>query len=307
MIFKNLVKIKNCPICNFNKILFKGKIKSKSIKINDYFSLIECKNCNHRFLSEFPKPAYLETLYKSNSPYVFGHDANEEIQIKKFKKNGFKDVIPFKKHWIFKYISINEKKEYLEIGPGLCKMYKTFYDNGWKCNGIDIQPFIKAPGIVKKLEYIQNNSKDIAVAFDVIEHTVNPIKFLNNINQKMKNDGFLFLTFPNAGSFKSKLLNNRWGMVVPLAHINFFSKKSCEIALKKSNFELVYISNFSLVNPKRLVKNFIKLPGRIFLDLIKFNTDSIFFRIREFFLNILDLINGDQMMVVAIKKNTRKL
>ena len=67
MIFKNLVKIKNCPICNFNKILFKGKIKSKSIKINDYFSLIECKNCNHRFLSEFPKPAYLETLYKSNN------------------------------------------------------------------------------------------------------------------------------------------------------------------------------------------------------------------------------------------------
>ena len=70
------------------------------------------------------------------------------------------------------------------------------------------------------LKYIKKNTKNIAVAFDVIEHTTDPIELLNNINNKMKVDGLLFLTFPNADSYKSRLLNSSWSMVVPLAHIN---------------------------------------------------------------------------------------
>jgi len=305
MIIKNLIKINNCPICKSNKTIFKGLIRSKNKKIDNNFSLKLCKNCNHRFLSKFPKIKYLNSLYKKNSNYVFGHDASEESQKKYFKKNGFKDVVSLNKHWIFKYIDFNNAKKYLEIGPGLCRMYKTFYEKGWKCNGIDLQPFIKAPGIVKSLKYIKKNTKNIAVAFDVIEHTTDPIELLNNINNKMKVGGLLFLTFPNADSYKSRLLDSSWSMVVPLAHINFFSKKSCELALNKSNFELIHISSFSLVEPKRLIKNFIKLPAKLLLDIIKLDINSIFTRISEFSMNILDLMHGDQMKVVAIKK--RKL
>ena len=94
-------------------------------------------------------------------------------------------------------------------------------------------------------------------------------------------------------------------MVVPLAHINFFSKKSLKLALEKSNFEVKHLSNFSLVDPKRLIKNFIKLPTKILLDLIKLDIKSIFSRISEFLLNILDLLNGDQMKVVAIKRQKK--
>ena len=201
MIFENLVKINNCPICNHSQLRFRGLIGSKSKEINNYFSLKQCEYCNHRFLSEFPTSKYLNSLYETNSQYVFGHDENEEIQISKFKSNGFDDVVPFKKHWIFRFISFNHCGEYLEIGPGLCKMYKTFYEKGWNCDGIDIQPFIKAPGIVNKFEYIRNNSKDVAVAFDVIEHTIDPIKFLKNINYKMKDGGLLFFNISKCRFF----------------------------------------------------------------------------------------------------------
>jgi len=303
----NLIKVYNCPICKSERSLFKGKIRSKIKEIDNYFSLKLCKNCNHRYLSEFPETEYLNNLYKTNSNFVFDHDASEELKKENFREYGFKDVLAINQHWIFSYIDLNKAEEYLEIGPGLCEMYKTFYQKGWVCNGIDLQPFIIAPGIVKSLEHINNETKRVAVAFDVLEHTTDPIELLNIINNKMKNDGLLFLTFPNADSYKSKLLKSNWGMVVPLAHINFFSKKSIKLALEQSNFELKHISNFSLVDPKRLIKNFIKLPTKILLDLIKLDIKSIFSRITEFSLNILDLLNGDQMKVVAIKKSKNKL
>ena len=53
------------------------------------------------------------------------------------------------------------------------------------------------------------------------------------------------------------------------------------------------------------IKNFIKLPAKLLLDIIKLDINSIFTRISEFSMNILDLMHGDQMKVVAIKK--RKL
>ena len=307
IMIKNLIKVINCPICKSEKSLLKGKIRSKIKQIDKYFSLKLCENCNHRYLSEFPETEYLNNLYKTNSNLVFDHDPSEESRKENFKKYGFDNVLPINEHWIFSYINLNNAEEYLEIGPGLCGMYKTFYQKGWECNGIDLQPFIIAPGIVKSLDHINNESKSVAVAFDVLEHTTDPVELLNIINNKMKNDGLLFLTFPNADSFKSRILKSSWGMVVPLAHINFFSKKSLKLALEKSNFEVKHLSNFSLVDPKRLIKNFIKLPTKILLDLIRLDIKSIFSRITEFLLNILDLLNGDQMKVVAIKKAKKKL
>ncbi len=301
MDINNLIINKHCPICKSEKIQDKKKIQSKHSEINLLFSLEKCLDCNHRFLSKFPTEQYLEKLYKDNSKYVFSHEFHENYEKKKFKDEGFEKVESFKEHWIFNFIDINKKGEYLEIGPGLCRLYKSFHEKKWHCEGLDLQPFIKGPGIIDNLEKINNNSKDVAVALDVIEHSINPNKFLKNINNKLKINGKIFLTFPNSDSFKSKVLNNKWDMVVPLAHLNFFSKKSIKISLENNNFKLTYLKNYSLVDPKRFIKNLIKLPLKLLKDLILLNFSSFLNRIREMFITFFDMINGDQMMVVAEK------
>ena len=235
------------------------------------FSLKKCLNCRHKFLSKFPTETNLQELYKSNSKYVFGHESDEEYEKNRFKDEGFKSVLPFNDHWIFNFIDINQPSKYFEIGPGLCRLYKTFYEKKWHCEGLDLQPFIKAPGIIDDLKKIKDNSKDVAVALDVIEHTINPNKFLKEINNKLKIDGKIFLSFPNSDSFKSKILNNKWGMIVPLAHLNFFSKKSIKVSLENNNFKVIYLKNYSLASPKRFTKNLIKLPFRLLKDLIFLN------------------------------------
>ena len=299
----NFVYNKNCHICKSDKIINKKKIKSKHIEINLIFNLKYCKNCGHKFLSSFPKENYLDSLYKSDSKFVFGHEESEELEKEKFINKGFFEIDSLKNHWIFKFIDINKKKEYLEIGPGLCKLYKAFYEKKWKCEGFDLQPFIKAPGIVNNLNEIKNETKDIAVALDVIEHTIDPNQFLKNINNKLKKDGKIFLSFPNADSLKSKFLNEKWDMVVPLAHLNFFSKKSIRISLERNNFEIIYIKNYSLANLRRYFKNLIKLPFKLVRDLIKFNFKNLLLRLKEAMITLIDIIDGDQMIVVAKKIN----
>ena len=90
-------------------------------------------------------------------------------------------------------------------------------------------------------------------------------------------------------------------MIVPVAHLNFFSKKSIKVSLENNNFKVIYLKNYSLVNPKRFIKNLIKLPFRLIKDLIFLNFRNFYERIKETVITFLDMINGDQMMVVAKK------
>ena len=117
----------------------------------------------------------------------------------------------------------------------------------------------------------------------------------------MKKNGKIFLTFPHSQSFKSIYLKDRWSMVAPFGHVNFFSKTSTNIMLKKSKFKIIFIKDFSYVQKKRLVRNIVKLPLYLIKDLIFLNLKSFKLRIEETALNILDLINGDQLKVVAVK------
>ena len=294
-----LRKINKCPICESDKIKKIGNIKNPLKEIDNKFDLMKCESCLHRFISKFPSQAVLINLYKTDSPLVFGGTHHEIDQKKKFINNGFKNVPVQNDHWIFKYVNI-DKGRFFEIGPGLCRLYKTFLLKGWSCQGLEPRSFVKVKGIKKNFNEIKNDN-DIVAAFDVLEHVENPIEILKKINKKMRKNGQIFLTFPYSESFKSKILKERWQMVVPLAHLHFFSLKSTNIMLKRAGFKTVEIKDFSFVEVRRLVRNFFKLPLFILKDILKLNFKNIFKHLFEFFLNFLDLIKGDQLKVVAIK------
>ena len=295
----NLRKINKCPICQTSDIEKLAKIKNPLKEINNKFDLMKCKNCLHRFISKFPNQTILTKLYKSDSPLVFGGTVYEIDQKNKFISYGFNKIPIQNDHWIFKYVNIN-KGRFFEIGPGLCRLYKTFLLKGWTCQGLEPRSFVKLKGIKKNFNQIRNNN-DVVAAFDVLEHVENPVLTLKKINKKMKKNGQIFLTYPHSESFKSKILKEKWPMVAPLSHLHFFSKDSTKIMLNKAGFDVVEIGDFSFVEIRRLIRNFFKLPFLILKDIIKFRFKNIFVRIIELSLNILDLINGDQLKIIARK------
>ena len=294
-----LENLNQCPICNSIKIFKVNNIKSNIKEIKDTFDLIKCQDCSHRFISKIPDQIELNKLYEIDSPLVFGGTIHELNQKKNFIENNFEDIEPQFNHWIFDYIDQNQGS-YLELGPGLCRLYKTFYLKGWKCQGLEQRSFIKINGIKKDIKDIENNN-DVVAAIDVLEHLVDPIEMLKKINSKIKKGGKIFLTYPHSESFKSKILKDRWSMVSPLAHIHYFSKKSTKIMLEKAGYKILVIKDYSFVELRRLIRNIIKLPIFVLKDIFKLNFKNIFYRFIELFLNILDLINGDQLKVIAKK------
>ena len=294
-----LRKINKCPICQNSNIRKIATIKSHLKEINNKLDLMKCQNCLHRFISKFPSQIKLNNLYKTDSPLVFGGTDYELDQKKKFITYGFKNIITQNDHWIFKHVNI-DKGKFFEVGPGLCRLYKTFLLKGWTCQGLEPRSFVKLKGIKKNFNQIRNNN-DIVSAFDVLEHVENPIQTLKKINKKMKKNGLIFLTFPHSESLKSKILKEKWPMVAPLSHLHFFSKESTKIMLNKSGFYIVEIEDFSFVEIRRLIRNSFKLPFLFLKDIIKFELQNIFTRVIEFSMNLLDLINGDQLKVVGRK------
>ena len=303
-LLKNLVKNKKCPICLKKKFRNLGKVNIGHSDLRSLLSLLECIYCNHWFYSMIPNEKYLNYLYNSNSKYIFGHvHSKYEIEIKqKIKKKGLKLVKTDEKHWIFEYMKNSKIGSYLEIGPGYCSLFKTFRKHGWKCEGYELQSWIKDKGIVHKPNKIKKIKKDVLVMQDVLEHVIDPVTFLKKFSKFQKKSGKVFLAYPNSSSYKAKILKTYWPMVEPLGHLNFFSFKSTKIMLDKCGYEPLIIKTESFVIAKKLLRSIVRLPITIISDLIKMNFISALKRLPEIILNILDLINGDQFHIIGIKK-----
>ena len=91
-------------------------------------------------------------------------------------------------------------------------------------------------------------------------------------------------------------------MIVPLAHIKFFSKKSMAIFLNKMNFKVIKITSYSEVKIYRLLRNFIKFLFKIPLYIFLMQFSVFKNKLYDFVINIIELVDGDQMRVIAIKK-----
>lgn len=300
-LLKNLVKTKKCPICLKKNFRHHGKVNNCHPDLKGLFSLIECINCNHKFYSQMPKKKYLDYLYKSPTDY-YVHSKEEQRFNQKIKNKSLRWVKTNEKHWIFSYMKGYKKGNYLEIGPGYCNLLKTFKNHGWKCQGLELQPWIKDKGIVHKFNKIKKGKRDVLVIHDVLEHVIDPVTFLKRFSKFQKKTGKVFLAYPNSDSFKAKLLKTKWLMIEPLGHLNFFSKKSTKIMLEKCGYETLVIKATSFVILRKLLRSIARLPITLIIDLFKMNFIQAFMRFPEILLNILDIINGEQFNVIGIKK-----
>ena len=299
---KNLFLVTKCPICKEKKFINHGLVDGLHPDLLRLCDLMECKNCQHWFISKMPKSLFIENLYKKSSEYVLDKEYLTNIKNKDFIKKSLKSKNFNTNNWIYKFMKNYKKGNYLEIGPGDCNLLKTFRNHGWHCEGLELQECFKIKGVVNDINKISKKKKDILVFQDVLEHVVDPLSLLKKIGKQQKSGGKLFLAYPNSSSFKAKILKSKWSMIAPLGHLNFFSINSTKILLVKSGYYPEIIRETSFVIVKKVLRSIVRLPITLFLDLINFNISSALKRFPEIFLNILDLIKGDQINVIATKK-----
>ena len=104
----------------------------------------------------------------------------------------------------------------------------------------DIRPRITI-GDVNLLRERGDEQFDAVVAFDIIEHTQNPLKFLEEIRHILRPRGWLMLATPDTDHFLRYLMRSRWPMLQPMQHTYLFSKRAMRYALEKSGYENIGI------------------------------------------------------------------
>jgi 2-polyprenyl-3-methyl-5-hydroxy-6-metoxy-1,4-benzoquinol methylase len=79
---------------------------------------------------------------------------------------------------------------------------------------------------------------DVIAAFHVIEHLRDPIGFLCQCRELLRNGGVLILKTPNVASWIASKTGEYWEWLCPPAHIHLFSPATMKLALQRSGFRV---------------------------------------------------------------------
>lgn len=222
-----------CPICHSKTE------KPAARQIDNGYTIFYCDVCDLTFAS--PMEAATKEWYE-NSPIYNSVDAtssykyvNTDIRIKKLISI-LKNIHP-------------DKIKLLDVGCGEGKLLASLKDYGISnLYGVDInsRSVLKAKergleNVFQKnfsqlTEAFPENSFDCIVCFEVLEHSSEPLKLLNDIRQLLKKDGLLFLTVPNLNRLPAFFDED---LGYPPHHLTLWSTKAIKRALEMSGFHSI--------------------------------------------------------------------
>lgn len=139
---------------------------------------------------------------------------------------------------------LQSKALILDIGCGNGIFLKKAQKADYRAFGYDIDEMV--PADYHSLTKIPNHHFDAITCFDVIEHTPDPIKFINGIKIKLKSKGLLLLTTPNREGIAGKIIKNKFWGISPNGHQKVFNLPELENLLKKSGFAIIEVKTDTL-------------------------------------------------------------
>lgn len=242
----------------------------------DRYDIYRCSVCG--MLSVFPIPTNVAKVYQkdyfSGGQNGFGYvnyDTDKEAM-----RGVFTD-----------YLNITDKlggkgnKKLLDIGAATGFFVRMANDFGFLSSGLEISNYAANLGRQNGLDIktgtlenvtFKNEAFDVVTMWDVIEHMPNPKANLELTKKYLKKGGVLAINTPDSGSLYAKILGKRWHLFVPPEHIHYFNKKSLEIILEKTGFEIM---SFMKIGKKFTIEY-------VFQILSKWLNISVFKRISQF-------------------------
>ena len=174
--------------------------------------------------------------------------------------------------WCFLRRYVDAPGSIMDIGCGNAALLHFAREDGWQVRGMEL--YEQAAKDIREdqgidvivadfLEYdnAEKTLYDVVVLRHVLEHLPDSVLALTQIGSLLKTGGLCLLEFPNTGSFgyaTKRILKNRglrnkkYSAEWRPGHTNEFCRKSFEVLLEKSGFELVVWRTYSskpLANP----------------------------------------------------------
>jgi len=187
----------DCPHCS--------SMCSESINTFELngFSHHTCPVCECLYVSPRLSDECLVELYSDD----YYSEMFQKSMIPYFKKR--KRMIGYPKfNQISHYVGIKGPGDILDIGCGIGEVLDVFKDHGWKCSAVELNKTA-----VKWLEsrdidvysdnfsgYATNKKFDVIMAWNVIEHVVDPVAFIRKAYGLLNPGGIFVSEVPHANS-----------------------------------------------------------------------------------------------------------
>lgn len=239
----------NCPLCqskDYRKFLTKFEM-----------NLVKCRKCSLVYAN--PRIHESELLRRYTSSFFF----DEYLPAFKATSKQY-DLMIIRSHF-FLFLQLMTKyytpgKKLLDVGCGAGFFLKATEEIGWEAEGVEISPVASyyAQNIVKvkvlegKLEDLRLPAEkfDLVVLIETIEHLMNPLETLNEINRILKKEGVLIISTPDYKSLSRLFLGKNWAVLSPEEHFSVFTQKTLFRTLQKAKFCVLGIRNLFQFNPE---------------------------------------------------------
>jgi 2-polyprenyl-3-methyl-5-hydroxy-6-metoxy-1,4-benzoquinol methylase len=226
----------NCILCN-------GILEKYSETSNLDLPVNFCKNCN-LYINGDSKEQVIEkvsNLYKGE----YWNERNSETSI----NSEFTDVDSQgkRRNWVSQFLYTKEHitgKNLLEIGVGAGQSILWFEEEGFDVRGIEpdgrnvfmINDKLKKGKVIESSVEIFSTDEvfDVIWMSHVLEHLIEPTKFLKRIKNNLKNDGILFIEVPNC-EYEPMLQSS----IQKNPHLFHFTKKALSKLVENIGYKIL--------------------------------------------------------------------
>ena len=251
-----MIKKTKCTLCSEIKFtkLYSGKIRDGKFgsSTEKNFDIVKCKGCG--LVRLLQNPYTLET-YKSEDyrdSYNDSHKAEDYLSTLDFEQPPRLETIG---------MEACRNKIVLDNGCGAASFLDLLKGSSKKTIGIE--PFSGYHSSIKKRghEIFQDpeealkkyeNKVDLVTSFGVIEHTLDPLKYLKDSYSLLKNNGKMFIETDNNNDILKKIIPQDFNsFFYRTAHLWYFDEKTLKKIALKAGFkvEKIYFrQNFDISN-----------------------------------------------------------
>jgi len=212
-----------CPVCQGRSLRPKRRYRQAF--------LATCLDCDHVTATAIPSEVELEAHYGEYDRY----HALSGVTFSRYSEilNSFE--------------RFRRGNRLLDFGCGAGHFLLAARERGWEVWGVESDERARKVCAERGLDVRPNlgtcdsGENDIATAFEVVEHLIDPVEVCQQIRQVLRPGACLYLTTPNFGALSRRLLGPKWRVVQFPGHLQYFKRASLVRLANRTGFAVARI------------------------------------------------------------------
>lgn len=229
-----------CNLCLMNN--------ANLLFVKDCYKIVKCQSCGLIYVNPRPTANRLSEFYNATDSAIWNSEASDMYELYTTNKN-----------WVTNYYYqlrlkpieqlCSKPGRLLDVGCASGVFLAVARELGWETYGFEPQEStsriardkldLNIFSATSLRDYFPDEYFDVVSIWDVLEHTMDPMGILKDINRVLKPGGILQLRTPNIDSMLFYITRKNWLWLIPPAHLYYFFPAILKTMLRKAGFQVI--------------------------------------------------------------------